>query len=478
MAREVGSARLETATPVAFLLVLLACTPTGVVGVEGRTDASTFVDGAVADALDTGDALDTADASDDATLSRTAFCEGAGPPIRVGDTVVPAERACGGRLATRTFRYGICTCGDAIVEDSLSVDSFDAREGPFTSARPGGSLGVNGRYTGAAAVEVAGSMILGEGGLLTLSTQHVVGLDLRMRGGLLAEDDVSVGRDLVVGGDVAVSGSLRVARNLVAPSGALISEETEVGGERLDGTESTPAPCDCSVAARVDVGALVRGGLEAADNEALGVPRSLLTAPSDPLDVSLPCGRFVFDDIHVSDASVTLRIEGRTAIFVSGDALFEDDFTVDVGPLGELDLFVAGSLSSSAELRLGSPDLPSRVRVYVGGSAPIELAAFTELGGNLYAPNAELRPNDFVEVFGSVFVGALHVGGNLAVHYDTSVLAAGDECPRPEGIACAGCGDCPSGAACVSGLCEPCGSDSACCAPLFCAGGACLSAPF
>jgi hypothetical protein len=92
------------------------------------------------------------------------------------------------------------------------------------------------------------------------------------------------------------------------------------------------------------------------------------------------------------------------------------------------------------------------------------------LAGNLYLPNGSLSATGQTEVWGSLFVGAISIPGELTVHYDEAILTL-PSCDQPP--ASPGCNDCHGCAnpapACVDGACVRCTQDSDCCAPLKCA---------
>ena len=177
-------------------------------------------------------------------------------------------------------------------------------------------------------------------------------------------------------------------------------------------------------------------------------------------------------------------MDGRTLIYVAGDVTVENPLNVIVGPMGELDLFIAGNLEATDALNLGDgTSRPASVRLYVGGTRPILMSSGTTLAGNLYAPFAQLRPADRVTIFGSAFVESFASSGDVTIHYDRAVITADEDCPdipgpMPDGgvpsdggvppPGCMTCGDCPATEACVDGVCGDCRTDGDCCRPLVC----------
>jgi hypothetical protein len=168
---------------------------------------------------------------------------------------------------------------------------------------------------------------------------------------------------------------------------------------------------------------------------------------------------------------LTLRVSGRTALFVGGDLNPSGEFRVEVVGEGELDLFVAGNLVSAQRLSLGTAATPSRVRLYLGGSQPVALSGGGVFAGFVYAPFARFTMSTAIEIYGALFAFGIVASDTLTVHYDESIQEAASECdPPPPG--CTECGDC-LGQACNGGTCGSCSSDDDCCAPFTCVSGVC-----
>jgi hypothetical protein len=98
------------------------------------------------------------------------------------------------------------------------------------------------------------------------------------------------------------------------------------------------------------------------------------------------------------------------------------------GDDAELDLLIAGLLSSVDTITAGDPDRPRRTRVYVGGDGRIDLAGGSQVALNLYAPRAEIALSGGAVLYGSLFVRRLVQSAPVEIHYDLDVLAAADGC--------------------------------------------------
>lgn len=392
--------------------------------------------------------------------SREEFCAGSGPLIRVEDG---EDETCTGTIATRVFRQAICTCEDLMIQGLLKTDAFDS-EMSMSTMHGGAAVGVNRNFQVAGAIDIGGSFTNSPGGESHIS---FVGVNNRVRGDLSTVPPLHVAggteveRDLIGRGAIDVQGRLQIARDLALPSDANMTGNIVVSGTTRRTSVDIPVPCDCSD--RLDIAGIVAAGIATADD---GFDREALSSILGPNQtIEIPCGRFDISQIQVR-GGLTLRIHGRTALFIDGPLEVYGSLDVDLGETGELDIFVAGSLSILGNATFGSPSRPAAVRIYVAEN--VNLAGGSELAGNLYAPNATVTPQGTYEIYGSLFVNRIHASGGLTVHYDRAILRADEECdtpPPPEG--CSECDECGR-QSCIDGECGPCQSDSDCCAPLVC----------
>jgi len=396
-----------------------------------------------------------------------AFCRGEGPLLAVGDDGTVTEEDCAGRIAAGTFRYAICACDGVVTSSALSTDSLDSTTG--TSGGSGGSVGTNAGGNSTAPWSVGGSLwSSGESGW-TVSADLFVGSELHLAG-RLAGSETEVTRDAWIGGGVGID-TLRVGGALTVPEGVDLNAATLETGSVVRDEVAVPEPCACDEDELVDVAGFLSRFADTNENGLIDLDAAALANVTEPTELTLPCGRYYLDEISAT-APVTIRVEGRVALFIGGSLTANDDFVVELGDDAEVDVFLGGTITAAGALSFGSADAPARARVYVGGVGTVNLAASTTFAGNLYAPRAELVTSGDAEVFGALFTRRISASGMLTVHYDTAILEAGDECEPPE--VCAECGDCGSGYACVEGECGECGSSDDCCAPLICSGGRCV----
>src|SRR5262249_14434787 len=157
---------------------------------------------------------------------------------------------------------------------------------------------------------------------------------------------------------------VKIGGKLYVPDGANVGV-TPAGGI-VRGPVSFPPPCDCSPSQLVPVTAMVQAHASPNnDNAAIGLDANVLSSPDAPTRLDLPCGSYYLSSIHTSKA-VTIWAHGQTALYIGKDVLPSDDLAFGVDPTGALDVFIAGTLDSSAHLTIGSPAYPALTRTYVG----------------------------------------------------------------------------------------------------------------
>lgn len=351
-----------------------------------------------------------------------AHCANSGPPLLLGNPA-SGPQVCTGQLAQQLFRRAACSCEGLSLSAPFTVDAFRSSAGPYAPGGAGGDVGVNGGLSANDRVTVGGSLQVGA---VQLSSPLSVGGNLDSNGPLSGPaTSVTVAGDARVNGDVALA-SLTVAGVLTVPP------EFSPGPAQASELRREPVPsstpCDCDEGSRFDPAALIAHHTVDNDNAVIGLDPATLTDVTGERVLELPCGRFLLTRI-AGPGHATLRIRGRTALFIPGGVDLKEALTVDVQPPGELDLFLAGGFLVSGQLTLGSAALPSHVRVYVAGTQALDISAGSTLAGNVYAPQAPLNLSGNAEVFGSLFVRHLDASGAVQVHHDADVLSAGASCP-------------------------------------------------
>lgn len=471
-----------------------------------------------ADASGSGDATSgsdasssAADASGDGQVTRDEYCSGRGSVIKVPGTAAGTTRdLCTGTVARQRFKNAICTCENLDARGYIETGSFSAsQDEPGTFTLSGGSVGVNGSLgiawdpiVSAGYARIGGSLRTYEGS--TYSGFVETYGDFEANGPVHINGYYKVARDAKLHGGFSVLGWVNVGRDAYNPPGVWgVPIISIVDGERIEKEFTLEKPCACEPKDLLDVDAIVRDGKLKNDNKNPGVIIKRELGPdvqtldpallSDLLGyarVELPCGRFYLDEI-TGVGDVHLTINGRTALFIGGDVATTGHFDVEIGPQGELDLFIAGNLLQVGYGQFGDLNRPSAVRVYVGGGGDIFFRGYQPFGANLYAPKSHLHSDGFINAKGSIFVRSIADNGYLKVAYDRDVLNLGDDdaCnpPKPpeppvtppgqppvdpppvdppqcEHVCDESCGQ----NSCKNGMCVGCEKDSDCCEPLVC----------
>ncbi|HZS40183.1 MAG TPA: hypothetical protein VFF06_25305 [Polyangia bacterium] len=345
-----------------------------------------------------------------------AACTAPGPPIQLD-----SEFACAGALAAHTFRYALCSCASLTLDGDLVTDRFAGGPPPMMGhPMPSAAVGTDGDVEVLGLTQVAGALeSAGSSGVGLSGTSAVFG-NLRS-GGLLGTDQIlTIGQDAFVAGDVL--GRVDIRGALHSPIGTHIDPSVSASGLVREPVMVAP-PCDCN-APRLDVAALVAAHASSHDDAAAGLTPDVLAGASVPAVIDLACGSFFFTAL-APPTTLEVRVHGRAAMFVAGDARLPGGLRVTLDPSAELDLVIAGDLSLPTGT-LGAA-APSSVRVWLAG-ASVDLGDGASLSALLYAPNATLGAARNLIAAGAVFAGSLSLPGDVAIQFDPQLLLSGAEC--------------------------------------------------
>jgi hypothetical protein len=359
------------------------------------------------------------------------YCDGDGPPILVGDGITVGEGdgssddVCVGEVAIRTFRHALCTCEDYVTSTRLATDSFDSVIGPWQPGGEDGPVGIDGA--------LQSNDVLAIGGDLTVSGAGAsLGADLTIAGDAAIAGDLGLGVDVTVGGDAQVGGSVDLATLTVGGTLTVPEGETIGGAVTAAATVRAPVavepPCACAPDDLVDIADFVTGHRADNENAEIDLLPDALTDYVGDTTLDLPCGRYYLGPVR-GMGTLTLRATGRVAILVDGDFTMTSPLVIELaGDDAELDLLIAGLLSSTDTITAVDPAHPARTRVYVGGDGRIDLAGGSTFAGNLYAPRAAVALSGGAVLFGSFFLRRLEQSAPVEIHYDVDVLNAAEGC--------------------------------------------------
>lgn len=396
-----------------------------------------------------------------------AKCAGGGPAIVNDDD----KGGCLGNLAQKTFRWSLCSCTDATFSAAMTADAYDSTKGPYAPGSTGGGIGANNDEKASSTVTIGGDLWAHGTGGLAPTGKHVIRNDLRLNGPLDPKAAFSVENDAFVNGDVTTSATIDITHELTVPADKTIAASGITAGKTTRAPVSFSEPCDCSASQLVPTAAIVAAHVSKNDNAAIGLDAGALKSLTKATRLDLPCGEFYLTGID-TNVPVTVAVHGRTALYIEGDIKTTSPIAFAVDPIGELDIFVTGTLNSSASLHIGSPNYPALTRTYVGTKSSVDLSADVRIGGNLYIGTGSIAWSATSDLYGAVFANAFVASAPTNLHYDRAVLQAGNSCPgatvgTDAGPACTSCRDC-NNQACNGGKCGACTQDSDCCAPLQC----------
>jgi hypothetical protein len=412
---------------------------------------------------------------------------------------------CTGDLAQAAFQFAVCACDGVNPfpdQASLTTDAFDSAAGLYGAAgvldgginkTNDGHVAANGPIDWTANLDVGGS--LRSGTSIALDSNNHVRVDV-YSAGTLDTDGATVERDAYVVGTIVDSD---IARDLYVTNISNVGVDVDIGSPpAIVGPIPALDPCPCEADQIIDVAALTGYGATQNDNEFFdgGFDPNAYATAANTTPIDLPCGRWYLTAINQPGNAVSINAQGRTVLFIDGDLVANGlDITTDPG--AELDLFIAGNLDPGPASNLGSADQPASVRTYVAGDVTFQ--GSTEIGGNFYAPTADVALGASGGVYGSVFVNSLSLNANTQIHFDSAIRRAGDVClpptdggvvdpPDPDaGTPPGGCNACfdpvcqgqacqinttdPSG---YPGTCGSCRNALDCCPNESCIGGTCI----
>jgi hypothetical protein len=353
-------------------------------------------------------------------VDRAEYCAGSGPPVLLGGS-------CTGEIAEEVFRHAVCGCASLAFNGDLVTDGYDSRVAPYSPGGLGGDVASNVGLDGARGMTIGGDVVVSGSQGVEAGDRLDIGGDLDCGGALgRSSSPITVDGSARIAGTLDV-GSLTVAGSLTTSPGVTVPPQ--VTAQTLQtATVSVPAPCPCDEGV-LDVAAVVAAHQTANHDADIGLTPTSWSAIVGDATFEVPCGRFYLDEIRgTGNGTVTLRAVGRTAIFVGGNVSLDQSLVVEVAADSELDLFIDGTIQVSGALKLGDPAKPRTLRVYVTAGGSLSLAGGTVIGGNLYAPRADLSVSGPLEVFGALVVNRINTAAQVVLHYDRAVAFASDGC--------------------------------------------------
>ena len=271
-------------------------------------------------------------------------------------------------------------------------------------------------------------------------------------------------RDTQINGNLINNGPLVIGRNLLVAGSVYNADSLWVGGELSDLTTAVIPPCPCTNEEILDIATIVDISRHDNQNEEMQLASDSLASVNGVEDLHLACGRYYLDRV-VGNGTVTIDLEGPTALFVGGNFALDGDLNIILEESGRLDVFVNGDLDLTGLVDSWGMTKPSDIRFYVGGNNEITLTNVS--GFNLYAPRARVTAPRGGDVYGSIFAREFRASDDTRIHVDQDTLKVGQNC-----------GEDKTGDEQCVGFGDSCEEDEACCVPLSCINNLCQSTVF
>jgi hypothetical protein len=372
------------------------------------------------------------------------------------------------------------------MSDHLLTDGFDSSRGPYMPHGLGGGVGANNRFGNSGDSDIYGTLWWHGTTSTTTDGTDAVHQELHSNGALSVGNSMMVSSEAWINGNASTGGTFTIGGPLNVPPGASVSGVTAMSVNHVPVT--VPEPCDCGSSAVVPIGNIVSHYATTNDNMAIGLDEHAFETGSGRLD--LPCGHYYLT--RIGGGAITIVAHGHTALFIGGDISTSSPITITVDPTATLDLFIAGTVTASDMLTIGSPNTPAATRVYIGSTSGFTISSGGTIAANFYVPNGPVVVTGGLTMYGSIFAKNFNADSSVVIHFDRAILRAGDDCPGtpvrplsdggtppPDAGPPAGCNTCLDcgNQACVAGHCGACTTSSQCCAPLTCWMGQCVAVP-
>ncbi len=441
-------------------------------------------------------------------------CDNGGPPI---NPFPGGGGGCTGQVAGVTFTFALCSCTDIDSTKIIVTDGFDSTQGPYVPGQNGAGIGVNvGEINSNDKITVGGDLfIAGANGLETVG-DFQINQRLFVDAKVHFADLITVNEDSFIGGAITRQGgnvTFKTLDVLTTPSCTNLPGGVTFGSCVPAAVQVDP-PCDCNSTTNngnIDVRSIVTFHSNPAnnDNASIGLSQALLDAPSGPIRLDLPCGKYYLNSIQGS-APITIVAHGHVGLFIGGSIAPSQALNFDLDPTATLDVFVGGvQKATNAGLVVGNPLYPRLTRFFIGsastsgsGSCSINSdctsgrcinGTCANGGGNLsdafqssgnsflnglfYAGTGRVFISNPLEMFGAVFAKEFDASGETRIHFDRAAVGLAEECNEVPPTTCDSCEDCNNQACGVLGFCTSCQADSDCCEPLRCVSGTCELVP-
>ena len=374
-----------------------------------------------------------------------AKCTGGGPQIEV-DATPQGRRRCTGNLAEEVFRWGLCSCDGLTFGERLTTDAYDSTLGRYQPGGLGAGVGTNGGIEVSNGAEIRGALWASSMSGATFGDSTVVHQQMHVGGDLDVSSSSEFRKDARVEGDVQADAATFLQTLFVHPDSNVSSGVTY--GTLDDSTrfDVQNACTQCEAADRIPVGEIVeRHDGSSNDNQAIGLSPDAMNGVNDGQVLELPCGEYYLSEMNI-DNKATIRVTGRTALYIGGDVRVGSNLTIKPSANAELDVFISGNVSIEEGVELGDAAYPASTRFYVGGQQGVYFSNQARMAGFVYAVPGGITVDEGIQLYGGMYTQDLNASNAVDIHYDRAILGAGKTCtpvdqPDPEPTGDAGMSD-------------------------------------
>ncbi len=154
------------------------------------------------------------------------------------------------------------------------------------------------------------------------------------------------------------------------------------------------------------------------------VPDSLVALPKSQIKATTKTisGNLRYDNINLSNSQI-VQITGPSTVYVSGNVDLSNSAQLQVVNGGSLTMYVGGSfVSKNGGLLNNVTQDPTKLRIYgLDDCKKFDLMTAGTFYGAIYAPNADLKSHNSVEIFGSVTAKSFTQSVSAGLHYDAAL---------------------------------------------------------
>lgn len=222
--------------------------------------------------------------------------------------------------------------------------------------------------------------------------------------------------------------TLQIGTNSTLPASIVAKTGVTIDGDVVVGVDG-----DTSVVIDSQSEAVITGETYAAPEEyqlpAITVPESLQLLPSQGIlqNATTISSSVKYDGINLGNSEI-ITIDEPVSVYVTGDVILSNSAQLqivgaNINPDASLTLYLGGNLTSkNGGIINNMTEESKKLKIY--GLESCRFIDFMTAGsfyGAIYAPNADVRLHNSVEVFGAIIANNFIQDVNADFHYDASL---------------------------------------------------------